>query len=210
MRDPKVLDRRDENPYYRYGFDNPVEDTFSEKRSIDWATVTKGWDPLSRDRMSRFAICERCGQKKDESRQNRSGLCIRCESETACRHRCSIMDDECKAGVRVREVFGDAPGIILRLPCSYTPGGSPMACDRFEPQTVAEIREEDAGADVAIARFMTTQSLIASVKKDHKGTDWCGEKECPVCQGTLHMSHAAYNGHVHGRCETEGCLAWME
>jgi hypothetical protein len=39
---------------------------------------------------------------------------------------------------------------------------------------------------------------------------WQGIEECPVCKGRLRLSHAAYNGHVHGRCETEGCLAWME
>ena len=34
--------------------------------------------------------------------------------------------------------------------------------------------------------------------------------ECPVCKGRLHLSQAAYNGHVHGTCETEGCVSWME
>lgn len=34
--------------------------------------------------------------------------------------------------------------------------------------------------------------------------------ECPVCKGRLHLSQAAYNGHVHGQCETEGCVSWME
>lgn len=34
--------------------------------------------------------------------------------------------------------------------------------------------------------------------------------ECPVCKGRLHLSQSAYNGHVHGKCETEGCVSWME
>lgn len=34
--------------------------------------------------------------------------------------------------------------------------------------------------------------------------------ECPVCKGRLHLSISGYNGHVHGRCETSGCVAWME
>lgn len=34
--------------------------------------------------------------------------------------------------------------------------------------------------------------------------------ECPKCKGQLHLSQSSYNGHVHGRCETEGCVAWME
>ena len=34
--------------------------------------------------------------------------------------------------------------------------------------------------------------------------------ECPACKGRLHLSQSAYNGHVHGQCETPGCVSWME
>lgn len=34
--------------------------------------------------------------------------------------------------------------------------------------------------------------------------------ECPVCHGRLHLSQSSYNGHVHGKCETADCVAWME
>jgi hypothetical protein len=33
---------------------------------------------------------------------------------------------------------------------------------------------------------------------------------CPACGGRLHLSQAAYNGHVHGQCETKDCVSWME
>lgn len=33
--------------------------------------------------------------------------------------------------------------------------------------------------------------------------------ECPKCKGRLHLSQS-YNGHVHGKCETEDCVSWME
>jgi hypothetical protein len=33
---------------------------------------------------------------------------------------------------------------------------------------------------------------------------------CPICKGMLHLSQSSYNGHVHGRCKTEGCVSWME
>lgn len=36
-----------------------------------------------------------------------------------------------------------------------------------------------------------------------------GQIECPKCKGKLGYSIARINGHVHGRCETPGCLAWM-
>ncbi|MES2910565.1 MAG: hypothetical protein V4718_04205 [Pseudomonadota bacterium] len=34
--------------------------------------------------------------------------------------------------------------------------------------------------------------------------------ECPACKGKLHLSQAAFNGHVHGKCETPDCVSWME
>ena len=34
--------------------------------------------------------------------------------------------------------------------------------------------------------------------------------ECPICKGRLHLSQSSYNGHVHGQCETEDCVSWME
>lgn len=34
--------------------------------------------------------------------------------------------------------------------------------------------------------------------------------ECPACGGRLHLAQSAYNGHVHGHCETKGCVSWME
>lgn len=33
---------------------------------------------------------------------------------------------------------------------------------------------------------------------------------CPVCSAKLHLSQASYNGHVHARCETEGCVSFLE
>lgn len=37
-----------------------------------------------------------------------------------------------------------------------------------------------------------------------------GTTPCPKCGATLHYSVAACNGHVWGKCETDGCLAWMQ
>ena len=38
-----------------------------------------------------------------------------------------------------------------------------------------------------------------------------GEMDCPICKtGKLRYSRAAYNGHVHAKCSTNGCVAWME
>jgi hypothetical protein len=66
--------------------------------------------------------------------------------------------------------------------------------------------KEDRGAGVTapadISRFHQPQTNY-----------FCGqgEMECPVCKtGKLRYSRSALNGHVHARCSTEGCVAWME
>ena len=44
----------------------------------------------------------------------------------------------------------------------------------------------------------------------HKGQSAQEVVDCPACKGRLHLSISSYNGHVHGRCETVGCVSWME
>lgn len=58
--------------------------------------------------------------------------------------------------------------------------------------------------------FLFDANLDRDKHELYKGKSWAGVDECPVCKGKLYMSHAAYNGHVHGQCETKGCLSWME
>ena len=43
-----------------------------------------------------------------------------------------------------------------------------------------------------------------------KGNGGTGKIKCPKCNGILIFSVSGYNGHIHGRCETEDCLCWME
>lgn len=37
-----------------------------------------------------------------------------------------------------------------------------------------------------------------------------GTIECPACRGRLAWIRDSHNGHVHGQCETAGCLSWMQ
>jgi hypothetical protein len=44
-----------------------------------------------------------------------------------------------------------------------------------------------------------------------RGNGGYGSIPCPVCKmGTLRYSVASYNGHMHGRCTTAGCMSWMQ
>ncbi|MAT51148.1 MAG: hypothetical protein CMK32_08195 [Porticoccaceae bacterium] len=204
-----LMKERQRDPYYREGFNSQSPDpAWESKDKVDWASVAvASVDDFLRP--SHHA-CKRCGVTKEEGRQNSpTKLCIKCETETECRHRCSMMKECCKAGVvfeklRERRQEGES------LPCYWVEGMKPMNCASFDPVTAKESAEDDEEIQRTIARFMTAGAVIAEVKKEHKGRNWTGTKDCPVCGGKLHMSHAACNGHVHGRCETDDCLAWME
>lgn len=38
-----------------------------------------------------------------------------------------------------------------------------------------------------------------------------GTMDCPVCgSGKLQYKRSNYNGHVHAKCSTDGCVAWQE
>lgn len=37
-----------------------------------------------------------------------------------------------------------------------------------------------------------------------------GTIECPTCKGRLAWIRDSHNGHVHGQCDTDGCLRWMQ
>lgn len=43
-----------------------------------------------------------------------------------------------------------------------------------------------------------------------KGHGGKGDMPCPKCGATLYFSVASFNGHVCGKCSTDGCLAWMQ
>ena len=146
----------------------------------------------------------------------RTGTCIH--------HNGDWRNKTCEAGVCYRDVTPkpDAPGSAFRKPCNrlmFWDNPSPEqkqafaekgTCDKYLEPTTDQIAEYEAGVEAAIRNLETSLPLIAQVKKEHKGTDWRGVKECPICKAVLHMTHAKYNGHTSGKCETKGCLSWIE
>ena len=67
------------------------------------------------------------------------------------------------------------------------------------------LTEENMPEELKMACDITNK-----VHKKHNGKDWRGVYKCPKCGGKLHLSHSKLNGHVHGSCETKGCLGWIE
>lgn len=138
-------------------------------------------------------------------------------SKGTCVHFCGSREKTCGAGVNVREITGGPDlGWFIRIPCHKeieVRGGEPVprvSCEKYREPTPEELAEDEAAYEAAHQRMMLVMPLMGKIKKEHKGKDARGVVECPVCKGKLHYSHAKYNGHVHGRCETEGCLNWME
>lgn len=90
---------------------------------------------------------------------------------------------------------------------------SPLPAKTPERSTASsdtDIAEREGTIRKAIDRMMRTQPLISRIKELHKGENWSGVDACPTCGAILHLTHAASNGHVHGHCETKGCVSFME
>lgn len=68
----------------------------------------------------------------------------------------------------------------------------------------------DTEDDFDFGPMITVLRGIRDWRKQHAGTNHREVIACPACHGRLHLRIAAYNNHVHGKCETPGCVAWME
>ena len=127
-----------------------------------------------------------------------------------CKHFNGIQNKICKAGINMRELAGgDDSGWTKRLPCLPN-NPDKVECLKFELRSQEEIDAEEKDFEEARGRMREVGPIVDQIKKEHKGESWGGIVECPWCQGKLHLSHAAVNGHVWGQCETKGCLNWME
>lgn len=133
----------------------------------------------------------------------------------------------CTAGVDYYKAFGPRDGIACRAPCIQEirrhNGGDPIwepwprreqseiRCDKRRMPTDEEIAQADAEIEAMLHRMRVVMPVV-TLWREHqtKGKGRREVIECPVCKGNLHLSIAALNGHVHGKCETEGCVSWME
>jgi hypothetical protein len=111
------------------------------------------------------------------------------------------LDTYCVLGLEIKTPFGICIG---GHECK---GAHP--CEKWERRT-REMGEARADrSEKAITQMMLVGPAVA---------EWRNKKpigkaeiiECPACKGRLHLSQAASNGHVHGKCETADCVSWME
>lgn len=127
--------------------------------------------------------------------------------ENRCVYFNGVQNDACKAEVNYDSFpRGTRPCIKLEHPSII----EPQSCGKKQLPTPEDVAKELAGWKATEDKITKVMPLVARIKKDHKGEWWSGVERCPVCGMALVMSIAAHNGHVWGKCETEGCVSWME
>lgn len=148
-----------------------------------------------------------------------------------CVHFNGFQHDACDAGVRY-DSFGDTPRRACRAPCLQESSahekvdgkyvriwkpwprepGEQMECQKFRLPTAEEIADDEAKTIAAMDRMRLVMGTVSKWKTWTPRNRVAKQEviECPACKGRLHLSQAAYNGHVWGQCETKGCVSWMQ
>ncbi len=134
-----------------------------------------------------------------------------------CRHFNGIQNDYCKAGVNYRELAGEpSVGCMTRIPClpMNEPKHGPMAvCEKRDRWTKLEAEVNVTRGDEAMARHMLAFRAVhddAKAKGYKKNRGGVSECRCPICEGKIRYAVSNYNGHIHAKCDTAGCVLWME
>lgn len=106
------------------------------------------------------------------------------------------------------------PSTIIRsLPCIQEWNPAEAKCEKCVFPTPEEIAAEEADMKQRFERMALVRAAIVK----HLGGPWkrgtngrAGSITCPCCNGNVNFSRAGINGHIHARCSTPDCAAWME
>ena len=94
-----------------------------------------------------------------------------------------------------------------RRPWKYD--GKP--CPFYQAPTDEQVQADREELERVMARFKVALKVASEWRVKPKPAQSRHEVvECPVCKGRLHLSQSSYNGHVHGKCETDKCVHRME
>lgn len=122
-------------------------------------------------------------------------------------------DDYCALGCDASKRMKEAreAGEPSMTPCigGHTTPNVLKLCPKWERRSLEHAEKRADGIEKAMTR-MTLVMPVVSEWRDKKPFGKSEVIECPACKGRLHLSQSSYNGHVHGRCETQGCVSWME
>ena len=125
----------------------------------------------------------------------------------------SFKSDYCALGLGASEAMGRArkAGEPNMCPCIGGHKASDVLalCQKWERRSLEHAEKRADAIEEAMER-MTVVMPVVNAWRDKKPFGKQEVIECPKCKGRLHLSQSSYNGHVHGKCETEGCVSWME
>lgn len=128
----------------------------------------------------------------------------------SCRHFNGSQNKKCLAGIEYLDI---PPKTMPCIPRSVN-GRETWPCEKFEIMSIADAEKEADERLVKYERGVKARHAAKDDAKAHgygKGHGGVGAVPCPGCQGgTLRYSVAGYNGHMHGKCSTSGCVSWME
>jgi hypothetical protein len=191
---PPSPPKRPACPYYMRGWREPGL-TFADGDRVDWRAAVAAFAPW------------------EATPEEAASIAAALRGD--CKHWRGTQDDRCAAGVHLRELAGgEDMGWCTRLPCLESfrnrPHGTPARCEDFALPTAEEVAAEEKADAEMMARMMKVLPLMGEIKRENREKSAGGVRPCPACGGRLHWNHAAYNGHVHLRCETAGCVHVLE
>lgn len=131
----------------------------------------------------------------------------------SCRHFNGVQNKTCTAGIEYQKWDEETN---LAMPCipRHINGRPTWPCELFEIMSQADAEKEADERIITMNRGIKARHAAkddANGKGFAKGHGGIGAIPCPCCEsGELRYSVASYNGHMHGRCSTAGCVSWME
>ncbi len=125
------------------------------------------------------------------------------EEAKHCVHFRSMQNDTCKADVRF-DTFNEVK--FYDKPCF---GGIGAVCAKYEARGMENVLKRFDQFEASFKRLDIARKAIIKETGGKRGLQ--GTIACPVCAtGQLRYSVANYNGHIHAKCSTDKCVAWIE
>lgn len=132
------------------------------------------------------------------------------------RRETGMADDYCLLGCGASELMKAArdAGEPNMTPCigGHTTPNVLKLCPKWERRSMEHAEKRADSIEKMFRRMDVVGPVVAKWRTWTKTNRVAKQEviECPACKGRLHLSQAAYNGHVHGHCETQGCVSWIE
>lgn len=83
-------------------------------------------------------------------------------------------------------------------------------CPRLRRPTAEEAARHKDRSNKRVQHMFTVLIATADWREAHQGQSAQETITCPVCQGNLHLSISALNGHMSATCETPECVDFRE